>query len=131
MCALFRVASLGGRSFPDVLFFYFFSKSSIHSGEKMSPPPPSPVAFQVEGGVSHLTYQGSPRAKKLQAPLHPRRPAPYRDIFRYKYQTGREMEKAREQDKGAQELSDKDFDAFSALLRGLTNRCDRGFQKKI
>lgn len=42
--------------------------------------------------------------------------------FRYKYQTGRELEKAREQDKGVEELSDKDFDAFSALLRGLTNR---------
>lgn len=41
---------------------------------------------------------------------------------RYKYQTGRELEKAREQDKTAEELSDKDFDHFSSLLRGLTNR---------
>ncbi|CAN0009333.1 unnamed protein product, partial [Laminaria digitata] len=43
---------------------------------------------------------------------------------RYKYTTGRELEKARESEKGAAELSDKDFDAFSALLRGLTNSAD-------
>lgn len=49
-------------------------------------------------------------------------PGTHKTRSRYKYQTGRELEKAREQDKGAEELSDKDFDAFSALLRGLTNR---------
>ena len=43
-------------------------------------------------------------------------------VKRYKYTTGRELEKARESEKGVTELSDKDFDAFSALLRGLTNR---------
>lgn len=44
---------------------------------------------------------------------------------RYKYTTGRQLERAREQEKGGPELSDKDFDAFSALLRGLTNRCEQ------
>ncbi len=43
-------------------------------------------------------------------------------VGRYKYQTGRELEKAREQDRTVEELSDKDFDTFSGLLRGLTNR---------
>lgn len=46
-------------------------------------------------------------------------------LQRYKYATGRELEKAREQDKSADDLTDEDFDSFSALLRGLTNRCRR------
>lgn len=41
---------------------------------------------------------------------------------RYKYATGRELEKAREAAYGGEELSDKEFDTFSKLLRGLTNR---------
>ncbi|CAN0047955.1 unnamed protein product, partial [Choristocarpus tenellus] len=43
---------------------------------------------------------------------------------RYKYATGRELEKAREKDRGGEELSDSDFERFSALLRGLTNSGD-------
>lgn len=41
---------------------------------------------------------------------------------RYKYATGRELERAREAEKGGEELSDGDFEEFSGLLRGLTNR---------
>lgn len=43
-------------------------------------------------------------------------------VCRYKYATGRELEKAREAERVGEELSDKDFETFSKLLRGLTNR---------